>query len=151
MRPWTFPLNFAFYARNNTLLPALVGVASVAVYTVVALALVQPLGYLGLVWADTAKQASHLAMMALLLWRYVGRLGAGTLHGLVEVTLATGLLAVVTWGVARMLGGALPPTLLGALVLIAVAGGAGVAAYALLLFWRGQAEIKTIFERIAAR
>jgi putative peptidoglycan lipid II flippase len=146
-----YPLNFAFYARNNTLLPALVGVASVAVYTVVALTLIQPLGYLGLVWADTAKQASHLAIMAFLLWRRVGRLGAGTVRGFAEVALATGLLTLVTWTIAQIVGGVLPPTLLGTLTLIVAAGGAGVAVYAALLFWRGQAEIRTIFERIMAR
>jgi putative peptidoglycan lipid II flippase len=142
-----YPLNFAFYARNNTLLPALVGVASVAVYTVVALSLVQPLGYLGLVWADTAKQASHLAIMAFLLWRRVGRLGAGTLRGLFEVAVATGLLTVVAWGVAQIAGRVLPPTLPGSLALIAAAAGAGLIVYAAFLFWRGQAEIKTIFGR----
>ncbi|MFN8466831.1 MAG: murein biosynthesis integral membrane protein MurJ [Caldilineaceae bacterium] len=146
-----YPLNFAFYARNNTLLPALVGVASVAVYTVVALTLVQPLGYLGLVWADTAKQASHLAIMAFLLWRRVGRLGAGTLRGLFEVAVATGLLAVVAWGVAQIAGRVLPSTLPGSLLLIAAAAGAGLVVYAAFLFWRGQAEIKTIFARITAR
>jgi putative peptidoglycan lipid II flippase len=146
-----YPLNFAFYARNNTLLPALVGVASVAVYTVVALTLVQPLGYLGLVWADTAKQASHLAIMAFLLWRRVGRLGAGTLRGLLEVAVATGLLTVVAYGVAQLVSSVLPPTLLGSLALIAAAAGAGVVVYAAFLFWRGQAEIKTIFARITAR
>jgi putative peptidoglycan lipid II flippase len=146
-----YPLNFAFYARNNTLLPALVGVASVAVYTVVALTLIQPLGYLGLVWADTAKQASHLAIMAFLLWRRVGRLGAGTVRGFAEVALATGILTVVTWTIAQIVGGVLPSTLLGTLTLIVAAGGSGVAVYAALLFWRGQAEIRTIFERIMAR
>ena len=85
-----FPLNFAFYARNNTLLPALVGVVSVGVYVVAALTLVQPLGYLGLVWADTAKQAAHLIIMVLLLWRVVGRLGAHTVQGFGQVAFATG-------------------------------------------------------------
>ena len=85
-----FPLNFAFYARNNTLLPALVGVVSVGVYIAVALILVQPLGYLGLVWADTAKQAAHLIIMVLLLWRVVGRLGAHTLQGFGQVHLRPG-------------------------------------------------------------
>jgi putative peptidoglycan lipid II flippase len=146
-----YPLNFAFYARNNTLLPALVGVASVVVYTVVALTLVQPLGYLGLVWADTAKQASHLAIMAFLLWRRVGRLGAGTLRGLLEVAVATGLLTGVAWGVAQLVSSVLPSTLPGSLVLIAAAAGAGLVVYAAFLYWRRQAEIKTIFARIAAR
>lgn len=76
-----YPLNFAFYPRNNTLLPALVGVASVVVYTVVALTLVTPLGYLGLVWADTAKQGAHVVIMVLLLWRTLGRLNANTIRG----------------------------------------------------------------------
>ena len=71
-----FPLIYAFYARNNTLLPALVGVLSALVYGVFALALVEGLGFLGLVWADTAKQASHaLVMLALLFWKLGSRQG----------------------------------------------------------------------------
>ena len=69
-----FPLIYAFYARNNTLLPALVGVLSALVYGVFALALVEGLGFLGLVWADTAKQAAHaLVMLALLFWKLGSR------------------------------------------------------------------------------
>jgi putative peptidoglycan lipid II flippase len=146
-----YPLNFAFYARNNTLLPALVGVASVAVYTVVALALVGPLGYLGLVWADTAKQAAHLAVLSVLLWRRIGRLRAGTLAGLVEVTIAAGLMAAVTWCAAQFAVTLLPPTLLGTLIVLGIAAGAGITVYAVLLLWRGQAEIKTIYGHLAAR
>src|SRR4029453_10241694 len=62
-----FPLNYAFYARNNTQLPALIGVLSTGAFWVVTFALVASLGYLGLVWADSAKQASHALMMAVLL------------------------------------------------------------------------------------
>ena len=58
-----FPLIYAFYARNDTLLPALVGVLSVLVYAVFALALIEGLGFIGLVWADTAKQGSHAIVM----------------------------------------------------------------------------------------
>lgn len=146
-----YPLNFAFYARNNTLLPALVGVASVIVYTVVALTLVKPMGYLGLVWADTAKQAAHLALMAWLLWRRVGRLGAGTLAGFGEVAVAAVLLAMVAIGVQHFAAGYLPPTLAGTVVYIGLAAGAGLAIYAAFLFWRGQAEIRTIYDRITGR
>ena len=49
------------------LLPALVGVGSVLVYMIVAFTLVEPLGCLGLVWADTAKQASHALVMVMML------------------------------------------------------------------------------------
>ncbi len=143
-----YPLNFAFYARNNTLLPALVGVASVAVYTTVALALVQPLGYLGLVWADSAKQASHLIIMAFLLWRRIGRLGAGTLRSFAQVGLAAGLLGIVAWAVARLVDSVLPPTLLGTITLVGAAAASGVAVFGVYLLWRGQAEVEMIWQRI---
>ena len=45
------------YARNNTVLPAVVGVISVAIYMGVALWAL-PDSY-GLVWGDTAKQAER--------------------------------------------------------------------------------------------
>lgn len=127
-----FPLNFAFYARFNTWLPALVGVISVALYVVVALSLVQPLGFLGLVWADTAKQAGHAAIMVLLLWRFVGRLGADTLHGFSVIALAGAAMAGATYA-AILLTNRLPIDAFGALALVSVAGSAGTVAYAAIL------------------
>jgi putative peptidoglycan lipid II flippase len=146
-----YPLNFAFYARNNTLLPALVGVGSVVVYTIVALTLVQPLGYLGLVWADTAKQASHLALMTFFLWRRVGRLQAGTLSSFGLVAVGAALLGAVTWLVAQMVAAVLPTTVLGTLTLVGSAAGAGIAVYAIFLLWRNQAELRLIWDKMAAR
>jgi len=67
-----YPLNYAMYARGNTLIPAVVGVASVLVYLLVTFALLTPLGYLGLVWADTAKHASHALIMLGVLQNQVG-------------------------------------------------------------------------------
>ena len=65
-----FPLIYAFYARNDTLLPALAGVLSVLVYAAIALVLLEGLGFLGLVWADTAKQGAHaVVMLGLLYWK----------------------------------------------------------------------------------
>ena len=128
-----YPLNFAFYARFNTWLPALVGVVSVGIYTVVALALIQPLGFLGLVWADTAKQAGHALIMIFLLWRVVGRLGAETWRGFLVVALASAVMAAVIYGSALLLAPRLPAGAFGALLLIAMSGSAGVAVYATLL------------------
>jgi putative peptidoglycan lipid II flippase len=146
-----YPLNFAFYARNNTLLPALVGVASVGVYVIVALALVGPLGFLGLVWADTAKQAAHLAIMAFLLWRRVGRLHAGTLQAFAEVALAAALLAAAAWGVSQLLAPLVAPDIWGDILIVAAAGGAGLTVFALFVLWRGQPDIKTIYNRVITR
>jgi putative peptidoglycan lipid II flippase len=94
-----FPLNYAFYARKNTLLPALVGVASVGVYVVVAFALLDRLGFLGLVWADTAKQGAHaLLMSAFLVWR-VGYLRVGLRRSLAQIGAACLVLTGALWGV----------------------------------------------------
>lgn len=130
-----YPLNFAFYARNNTLLPALVGVASVVVYTVVALTLVAPLGYLGLVWADTAKQGAHVATMVLLLWRTLGRLNANTLRGYGQIALAGGVMAATMAAAQQLLAGFYGTGLGQALLFTILVALPGVAIYGLLL-WR---------------
>ena len=70
-----WPLNYAFYARQDTLTPALVGVLSVIVYLVVALSLLGPLGMLGLVLADSAKHFCHAGAMLILTRRRFGGLG----------------------------------------------------------------------------
>ncbi len=76
-----WPLNYAFYARQNTVVPALVGVASVGVYLVVALAMgptANALGlaanrvFIGLVLADSAKHAFHAGLMLVLVRRAAG-------------------------------------------------------------------------------
>lgn len=67
-----YPLNYAMYARGNTLIPAVVGVVSVLVYVAVAFMLLTPLGYIGLVWADSAKHASHALIMLGVLQNQVG-------------------------------------------------------------------------------
>lgn len=146
-----FPLNFAFYARFNTWLPALVGVISVGIYVVAALALVQPLGYLGLVWADTAKQAGHAAIMVFLLWRVVGRLRAGTLAGFAVIALAGGVMAVVTYATTALLAGRLPDGSLGALAWVAIASIAGIMAYAAMLMALRLSEARTLANAIRTR
>lgn len=146
-----FPLNFAFYARFNTWLPALVGVVSVGVYVVAALVLVQPLGYLGLVWADTAKQAGHAAIMVFLLWRVVGRLRAGTLAGFAVIALAGGAMAAVTYAATALLVGRLPVGAPGALTSVIVAGGMGIIAYAAMLMVFHLPEAHTLANAIRTR
>ncbi|HDN79439.1 MAG TPA: murein biosynthesis integral membrane protein MurJ, partial [Chloroflexi bacterium] len=61
-----WPLNYAFYARKDTLTPALVGVLSVLVYLAAALTLIGPLGMAGLVLADSIKHISHATTMLVL-------------------------------------------------------------------------------------
>ncbi len=143
-----FPLNYAFYARNNTLLPALVGVLSVGVYVVVALGLLEPLGFLGLVWADSAKQASHaLIMVGLMAWvlrngwgasaarnpALGSNLGGNLARGLLSIGGAALGMAVAMWTLRGLVAGVLPSGFFGDLLLIVLVGGAGVAVYGALL------------------
>ncbi|MCX7669714.1 MAG: murein biosynthesis integral membrane protein MurJ, partial [Anaerolineae bacterium] len=66
-------LNYAYYARQNTRTPAIVGVIGVGFYFAAALLLKGPLGFLGLVLADSAKQIGHAAIMSALLIRALGQ------------------------------------------------------------------------------
>jgi len=143
-----FPLNYAFYARNNTLLPSLVGVLSVGIYAVAAFVLLPGLGYLGLVWADTAKQAGHaLVMIGLLLW-LVGKLEAGMGRGLLKVLAAAGLMAGTIWAVAGWLNGS---GWLNDLLLLGAAGGSGLVVYTVVLTLLRLPEAEMIRARLLRR
>ena len=159
-----FPLIYAFYARNNTLLPALVGVFSVLAYGVIALILVEGLGFLGLVWADTAKQAAHaLVMLALLAWtvgthrrqRHTNTAQQGlqsrlnwmlgpTARTLLSVGGAATAMALVIAALLARLSPAGPPTLMTDLVQLGVAGGGGALVYAGGLLLVGQPEARRL-------
>ena len=71
-------LIFAFYARQNTRTPVLVGLGAIGVYFVVAFALVSTLGMLGLVLANSAQFVAHALVMYWLARRTFGEVGG---HG----------------------------------------------------------------------
>ncbi len=139
-----FPLNYAFYARHNTLLPALVGVASVGVYVVVAYALLEPLGFLGLVWADTAKQASHALLMILFLLWQVGRLRANVGRGLLQMAGAAAVVGALLYWAVQWVGPDWPTAWLPNAVAVAGTGGVAVGIYVLLLRLLGVRELLVI-------
>jgi putative peptidoglycan lipid II flippase len=56
-------LIFAFYARLNTRLPVLIGIAAIGVYFAVALSLVGRFGMVGLVLANSAQFIAHTIMI----------------------------------------------------------------------------------------
>jgi putative peptidoglycan lipid II flippase len=77
-------LIFAYYAKKNTLTPALVGVAAVMVYLAVALLLIRPLGMFGLVIANSCQWTAHAIIMLILLRKALkgSRLGETALKAL---------------------------------------------------------------------
>ena len=147
-----FLLNYTFYARQDTRTPAIVGVIAVGLYFVVAWTLKGPLGFLGLVLADSIKQAGHAAIMAALL---VGTVGRPVGHGLKKVTLwsagASLLMGVIVWLVAVALLRVLPPGLLTEIVAVAVPTAAGGVAYMAFLKLGGVSEATAISSLVATR
>ncbi len=129
-----FLLNYSFYARQNTRTPAIVGVISVGFYFVTALLLKERIGFLGLVLADSAKQAAHATIMTVLLYRSVARLhGQHVLRTLGFGSLAAVMMAVVAAAAAAFLTPRVPAGKLGYLIIVAVAGGIAGAFYLIVL------------------
>ncbi|OQY24285.1 MAG: murein biosynthesis integral membrane protein MurJ [Anaerolineaceae bacterium 4572_32.2] len=129
------PLIFAFYARKDTLTPALVGVGTTFLYVAMALvpwrmgALTLPL----LVLVNSLKLAAHALAMLALTRRRLGGLGDHGLWPLVlKAALASLAMAALTGGVMRFLAASAPPGLVGELLVVGGAGGVGVVVYGLL-------------------
>ena len=113
-----------YYARRQTLTPVLVGVVSVGVYLIVALALLGPMGMPGLALANSAQWTGHLAIMLFLTHRAIGGLGG---HGLgqtavhaVAATAAIG--ALLSWADVLMPAEPIQDTLPLALYVSALVG-----------------------------
>jgi len=101
------PLVFAFYARKDTLTPALVGVLGVVFYAMVALPTWRTLGMVGLILGNGAQLAGHALAMIWLFQRKVGTLrGYGIGQALLKSTLAAAAMGiavyVAVWGVQNI-------------------------------------------------
>lgn len=98
------PLVFAFYARKNTLAPNLVKFAEVGLYLVVALALIQSYGMVGLVIANSAQLAGHALIMLWLGRTQLGFRRQGVTRMLVKVLTACGGMGLIAMVVEGSLG-----------------------------------------------
>ncbi|MFN8374808.1 MAG: murein biosynthesis integral membrane protein MurJ [Anaerolineae bacterium] len=101
-------LVYAFYARQDTLTPALVGLLSLGVYMVVAVVLLPGYSLYSLMIADSIKHMVHASVSAYLLWRRLKGLGG---QGLLRTFVKTGLACVGLAVVARGALVVLVPTL----------------------------------------
>lgn len=126
-----WPLNYAFYARQNTLTPALVGMLSVVVYLIVALVLLKPLGFLGLVLADSSKHFCHALVMLYLTHRQIGSLAEMRLAQTTgKALLAASVMAATAALLLRFSATFLDLTsLVGQAITVAVAAGVGILVY----------------------
>jgi putative peptidoglycan lipid II flippase len=129
-------LVFASYARKETLQPALVGVVSILIYLGTAVLLLEPLGLLSLMVADTLKHIIHVTLMGWLLRRYTGPLrGLGIGRAAAKSAVAALFTGLAAYLAAQM---ALTTFSLVAfshkLAVVALGGGAGLLAYGLMVF-----------------
>jgi len=139
-------LIFAYFARQNTKTPQIVGVLAVGIYFLIALPLVGRFEMKGLVAANSAQFIFHTIVMIVLLRRLrtqeVPATADGRLLRTIGVCTAVGLvMALVTGGLAWLLttglpdGGTIGQLLKEALVVLIPAGtGAAIYAAGLLLF-----------------
>ncbi|HLQ34786.1 MAG TPA: murein biosynthesis integral membrane protein MurJ [Chloroflexota bacterium] len=143
----------AFYALKNTLVPAAIGVVGVGIYLAVALPLVGALGFPALVIANTLKDSLHGIILLVLLWRLLGGLQGYTLpESALKMLLAGAAMAVVALGCASAVGAVTSlSTFSGQVAQLAIAGGAGLAAYVGAAAALKVDEVHMVWNVIAAR
>lgn len=147
-----FLLNYTFYARQNTRTPAIVGVISIGFYFVAAATLKGPLGFLGLVLADSVKQAAHALIMIVLLLRSAGRpSGEHILGTLARASVAALIMAVGVFFFAPWLVQVSPANIVGELLVVLIAGGAGGGLYLLILQLLGARELPVLITGVTTR
>jgi putative peptidoglycan lipid II flippase len=131
------PLIFAFYARKDTLTPALVGLGCIGIYLAAALAptLFRPLRVSDLALANSIQWISHALIMLWLLRRRLGGLGGYGMRTLIAKAITA---AAVMGLVAALVAWALNPALeigqtAGNLIVVSGAGLAAVLVYGALM------------------
>lgn len=143
-------LIFAFYARKNTLTPALVGVAAVGIYLAVALVLIRPLGMIGLVIANSCQLTGHALIMLFLLRKSLGRSRIGT-TALKSLAAAGGMALAVHWS-ARPIAAALGSAgFISWLAQVGVGAVVGLVVYAALISALRVDEWATLSHAVARR
>jgi putative peptidoglycan lipid II flippase len=141
------PLIFAYYARQNTLTPALVGLLAVGIYLIAALGptLFRPLRMTDLVLANSLKLTGHALVMLWLVGRGRRLPGLGLGWTTLKSLLAAAVMAGAIFGLLRTLQPLLPSgPLLNEVSLVAVTGLAGLLVYSLLLLLLRVPEVKLV-------
>ncbi len=130
----------AFYARQDVRTPVLVGVVGTLLYLGVALALIQPLGIVGLALADTVKNTAHaLILLAILVRRLPGlELGAGLAAFLPRILVAAGVMGAAVWAAW------IPLARVGVLPGFVLAVGLGAGLYATMLHLLRVPEVQAL-------
>lgn len=139
-------LIFSSYARKDTWRPALVGVISIVIYSLTAVVLLQPLGLLSLMVADSVKHVAHTIMM---LWVIKGQIGGlkgyGIPQSVVKSTVAAAITGITAFIVAQFIAAIMPVSGFASTFLVVLsAGTAGILAYTVMVFVLNITEAKSL-------
>jgi len=143
-------LVYAFYARQNTLTPALIGLVSLAVYMVVAIYLLPWYSFFALMIADSVKHVVHTGLSAWLLGRGMGGYGDLRLgRTLARTLLASAGMGALAYGALLLLEDALPAGgTLATLITVVGAGGVGLLGFAALASAFGLHEWRALLKMV---
>ncbi len=125
-------LVYAFYARQDTLTPALIGLVSLILYTIAAVMLLPTFGLFSLMIADSVKHIAHATMSGLILGRRLNGFGD---QRLLSAVIKTGS-AAAAMGVAAALAEPFLEIFVGTdgvireTVLLAISGGLSLVVFA---------------------
>lgn len=146
-------LVFAFYARQDTLTPALIGVVSLAAYMITAIFLLPQYSFFALMIADSVKHLVHATLCAWLLMRRIGWLkGHQLLQTAFRSTIAALVMGIMVTGLLILLRPALDVhTTLNESLLVMGAGLPSAIAYLMLANWLGVKEIQLFFQKATSR
>lgn len=124
-------LVYAFYARQDTFTPAVIGVISLTVYMVVALLLQNSAGLYSLMIADSVKHVVHALISAVLLWiRLKGLGGQALLMTLIKTSVASIVMGLATWAAVEFSGRIFSaPTIIHETLIVAAALAVGAVVY----------------------
>jgi putative peptidoglycan lipid II flippase len=146
-------LVFAFYARQNTLTPAVIGLLSLAAYMVTAIFLLPYYSFFALMIADSVKHLIHAGVSGWLLTRRMGGLsGQRLVQTGLRATVAAALMGVVSFGLLTLLGSVFDArNFSNEFVLVASTGSISAALYLFLAHTFGITEISLFFKQIRQR
>lgn len=146
-------LVYAFYARQDTFTPALIGLVSMLVYMVVAVMLMPTCGLFSLMLADSAKHVVHMLLSAYFLTRKMNGFGQQR----VLLTLGKAMIAALGMGIVAALAepvieGLFPAAeLLGEIALVSLTGSLSVLIFVLLAFALRLDELRWILGLIRSK
>jgi putative peptidoglycan lipid II flippase len=137
----------AYYARKNTLVPTLVGVASIACYAVVAVSFYHTVGLPAMAFANAVQNSAHAVILFVLLTLAIGSLELRALvGGVTRLGLAAAGMAALCWGLLALLPRVSPSLfslhhLVGQLLTVLLVGSAGAGLYFALAGWLRVEEV----------